>query len=135
MAESEQPAAAAETQYVSNQNHMSLRFVKLAVFFTALHATCAMASLLFSFSRGMARFDNPTLPETHADSATSHVADFLFQPAMFVWDAIGVKSASSLLEWVVLLLNSALWGVTLSVAVVWLTRRSTQTRAKAARAG
>jgi hypothetical protein len=114
---------------------MSLRFLEFAVFFTALHATCAIASLLFSFSRGMARFDNPTLRETYADSAASHVADFLFQPAMLIWDAVGVKGASSLLEWVVFLLNSALWGATLSVAVVWLTRRSTQTRAKAARAG
>jgi len=114
---------------------MSFRFVKLAVFFTALHAICAMASLLFSFSRGMGRFDNPTLPETYAESAASRIADFLFQPAMFVWDAIGVKGAPSLLEWIVVLLNSALWGVTLSVAVVWLTRRSAQTRAKALRAG
>jgi hypothetical protein len=114
---------------------MSLRFVKLAAFFTTLHAICAMASLLFSFSKGMARFDNPTLPETYADRAASHVADFLFQPAMFMWDAIGVKGASSLLEWAVFLLNSALWGVTLSLAVVWLTRRSRQARAKAARAG
>jgi hypothetical protein len=112
---------------------MSLRFAKLAVFFTALHAICAMASLLFSFSTGMARFDAPTLPETYADRAASHAADFLFQPAMFVWNAVGIRNASAPLEWAVFVLNSALWGVTLGLVVVWLSRLSRKARAQVAR--
>jgi hypothetical protein len=103
---------------------MLARFAKLAVCFTTLHAVCALASFGFSFSRGMARFDDPALPETYADSAASGAADFLFQPAMFVWRAMAIRDAPSLLEWGVFLLNSALWGVALSALVVWLTRRS-----------
>jgi hypothetical protein len=104
---------------------MSARFAKLAISFTALHAACALASLWFSFSRGMARFDDPALPETYADSAASGVANLLFQPAMFVWRTMAIRDAPSLLEWGVFLLNSALWGVTLGALVFWLTRRST----------
>lgn len=112
---------------------MSLRFVKLAVLFTALHAICAMASLLFSFSTGMARFDNPALRETYSESAASHAADFLFQPAMFVWNAVGFQDASAPLEWAVFLLNSALWGVTLGAVVVWSNRIAERARARVAR--
>ena len=74
------------------------------------------------------------LTETYVESMTCRAADFLFQPAMFVWSAVGIKGASSLLEWVAVLLNSAVWGIVLSIAVVWLTRGSTRTRAKKARA-
>ena len=114
---------------------MASRFVKLAISFTVLHALCALTSLLFSFSKGMTRFDDPTLRETYADNAVSRIADLLFQPAMFIWHAFGFKGASALLEWTVFILNSALWGVTFGVAFVWLTRRKSQPRAKAARAG
>jgi hypothetical protein len=114
---------------------MSFRFVKLAVFFTVLHAICTLTSVLFSFSKGMARFDDPTLPQSYADNAVSRLADFLFQPAMFIWQAVGLKGASALLQWSVFLLNSALWGITIGAVVVWLTRHSMQTRSKAARGG
>ena len=110
-----------------------MRFVKLAIVITALHAACAMVSLFFSFSRGMRRFDLPTLGETYAESAASRIADVLFQPALYVWRGIGVKGPSPLLEWAVVLLNSALWGVTLALVITWLASRSAQRRAVRAR--
>jgi hypothetical protein len=103
---------------------MPVRFAKLATFFTAVHVLCAIASVMFSFSRGMARFDDPTLPEIYVDSAASNLAEFLLQPALFVWKAMALRDATDLLEWFVFLLNSALWGVALGAAVVWLTRRT-----------
>lgn len=118
---------------VSHPRNMSLRFVKLFALFTALHAVCVMTSSLYCISRGMTRFDNPVLTETYIESFTCRVADVLLQPTMFVWRAAGIKDASSLLQWVAVLLNSAAWGATLSIALVCLIRGSSRLCARGVR--
>lgn len=110
---------------------MTLRFITFAALFTALHAICATTSLLYCFARVMTRFDNPMVTETYVESLSCRVADVLFQPAMFAWSAVGIRGTTSVLQWVAVLLNSAVWGFALSIAVLWLTRVSMRTRAKA----
>lgn len=111
---------------------MQLRIVKLALLFTALHAILAMVALTFSFSKRMARFDNPQLPETYAESAVSHVADIMFQPMMFIWEVAAIRDTSTAVEWLAFLLNSAFWGIAFGALVIRLTTRSGG-RAKARR--
>jgi len=105
---------------------MQLRIIKLALLFTVLHAILAMVALTLSFSKGMARFDSPQLPETYAESAVSHVADMMFQPMMFIWEVAAIRDTSTAVEWFAFLLNSAFWGIALSVFVTWLTTRSSR---------
>jgi hypothetical protein len=119
--------------FVSHPRNMSLRFVKLAGLFAALHAVCVMASSSYCISRGMTRFDNPVLTETYVESLTCRLADVLLQPTMFVWRAAGIKDASSLLQWVAVLLNSAAWGAALSIASACLIRASSRLLARGVR--
>lgn len=99
----------------------AVRLLRFAFMFTVLHAALAIFTLLFSFSRGMARFDNPSLPESYAEKLTSHLADLLFQPMMLMWDASVANDASPVLEWLAFFLNSAVWGFVLGIVVTWLT--------------
>ena len=77
--------------------------------------------LLIGYSLGatLARFDNPTIPESGAEKAVALAASALLWPGRVLWTAQASRSLPNAAEWIVFLLNSAVWGVCLG----WLSTR------------
>ncbi|MDB5943185.1 MAG: hypothetical protein JWQ13_2751 [Ramlibacter sp.] len=102
--------------------------LRLAAIFSVIHLVAAAASLLFGFSLAMGRFDSPGMAPGHAEATSSGLAAFLLQPGQAIYSALHAgSSASAMVQWLSLVLNSALWGLVLAAAVMWL-RQALRTR-------
>jgi hypothetical protein len=101
------------------------RTLRLAAIFAAIHLVAATGSLLLGFSLGMARFDSlETSAPGYTEAASSRLADVLFAPAQMIYRALHVgSSAPAMVQWLYMILNSALWGLVLAAAVTWLRSR------------
>jgi hypothetical protein len=101
------------------------RTLRLAAIFAAIHLVAATGSLLLGFSLGMARFDSPeTSAPGYTEAASSRLADVLFAPAQMIYRALHAgSSAPAMVQWLYMILNSALWGLVLAAAVMWLRSR------------
>lgn len=99
---------------------------RLAAIFAAIHLVAAVGSLLLGFSLGMARFDHPeTIARSYAEATSSRLAEVLFEPGQMLYRALHAgSSAPALVQWLYVILNSALWGLVLAAAVLWLRPRA-----------
>jgi hypothetical protein len=100
--------------------------LRLAAIFAAIHLVAATGSLLLGFSLGMARFDSPeTSVPSYAEGASSRLADVLFAPAQMIYRALHAGSSPpAMVQWLYVMLNSALWGLVPATAVMWLRQRT-----------
>lgn len=73
------------------------------------HFLLSMVLILYSFSTGMARFDEGT-PSTVFEDVISVCANVLMQPMGAVYDSIPRKIKTELIEWTLFVANSLLWG-------------------------
>ena len=80
-----------------------------------LHAILTITSIGVAFTRGMARFDNPTPPQGYLEWVCSFLASIFVQPSGKILTALGITLQTSAMEWIVLLLNSMLWGATIAL--------------------
>jgi hypothetical protein len=99
------------------------RFFALTVAITVLHAIATFGAIAIAFTRGMARFDNPELPEGYLERVCSLLAGIFMQPSGKILTAFGIVPRTSALEWIVLVLNSLLWGAMIALIIAALSGR------------
>ena len=93
------------------------RNLKLLVVFTCVHFVLTLACAVYAMAIGSARFDNPLLPRTFAESAAEGTANVLSLPARLLWTSGASRNLPNSLEWLLFAANSALWGGS-TVAVI-----------------
>jgi hypothetical protein len=80
----------------------------LAMAISAVHVILTISLEITAFIRFDIDADAPAhVPQRIAGSVVS----VLMQPGMLIWDRLGSARSHSSAEWIVVLLNSALWGV------------------------
>jgi hypothetical protein len=99
--------------------------LRLAVILAAIHLVVAVGSLLLGFSLGMARFDTPeTSAPSYVEATSSRLADVLFEPVQMIYRSLHAGSgAPAMVQWLYMIMNSALWGLVLATAIMWLRSR------------
>jgi hypothetical protein len=98
------------------------RFLTLTAVFTLIHGIVTITSIGVAFSAGMARFDHPEVRTTFLERICELTANVLMQPAGRVVDAVNVAPRSSLLEWIIVVFNSLVWGAMAALIVCWAIR-------------
>lgn len=91
------------------------KFVVVGLLTTAVHFFVSLGLMLISFGQTMARFDNPTLPESGGERVLTAVVNVLWQPALFLSETFFSPPRPMLVEWGVVLLSSLLWGFGLTL--------------------
>jgi len=93
----------------------------------AVHLVAARLTSAFSFSLGMARFDNPDLPISALERALDFISRILDQPTRFLWDVLIPNQSRMALEWPIAFLGSFIWAIPFAFILARLTSRSTRT--------
>ena len=87
------------------------RQFKLATFLTIAHLLIVLFCVAYSYGSAMRAFDDPSVPESRSGEAAAIVASILLLPGRLLWTASASKNLPNILEWCLLVTNSALWGV------------------------
>ena len=83
---------------------------KRILVFSVLHLVITFGCVMFSFGAGMDRFDNPRDP-TLIEKAFEYITQILMSPLYWLWTPWMSKNVHNSIEWILLLLNSGLWGL------------------------
>jgi hypothetical protein len=101
------------------------RVLKVAAILAIVHLFVTGVLMAVGIAIGYERFDTDEEPTT-ADKALGAVVTVLLQPVGSVFDALTAHTGRGIpdvLEWSLLLVNSAIWGV--AMATIWyLAKRS-----------
>jgi hypothetical protein len=60
---------------------------------------------------GLSRFDHPEIPTSHFENGLSLITDILTQPAMLITETLQFSHMISVIEWLIFIINSFVWGV------------------------
>ena len=90
---------------------MRSRFTRVALF-TCLHATITFGLGIYGMMGSSARFDGFRPPPGSA--LAGKVAEIFMLPGFLLWTTWASRNLSNAVEWLLLLGNSALWGLVLS---------------------
>ncbi|MFT5286619.1 MAG: hypothetical protein ACI8TQ_002789 [Planctomycetota bacterium] len=85
-----------------------------AIGFSVAHFLVLIVSAATAFSFGMERFDAGDARETAVEFVASALTKILMMPGRLIWTPWASKNVHDSLEWVLLLANSALWGIALA---------------------
>jgi hypothetical protein len=86
------------------------RTTKLIAAFSCLHGLLAMTCLLLSFGSSMRSFDGGA-SESTVERVMGQAANVLFLPASLVWTRWASENLPNAVEWLLLVANSAFWGL------------------------
>ena len=75
-----------------------------------VHLAVTIASFAWTFAMVSARFDDASIPETRFEVVTSALVQVLTMPARLIWERWPI-ALPGVIQWMVILLNSALWGI------------------------
>ncbi len=84
--------------------------IKRTLIFSCIHFTVLITCLITSFSLGMSRFDTGDGNETIIETVTGTITNILIVPANYLWTPWASKNLSNIVEWILFLSNSLLWG-------------------------
>lgn len=91
---------------------MNARYFKIGFCLSIIHALVTLGLTLYTFRKGMARFDNPDISISYFETIVQIAASILMQPVSSLW-AIYLNQHFQAAEWGVFLFNSLLWGFAL----------------------
>ncbi len=86
------------------------RKIRLLVLFTCVHGIVTLGAAVYAMTAASARFDNPELPRVFGETAAEWTAKVLMLPGRVVWTSWASKNLPNIVEWLLFLGNSALWG-------------------------
>ena len=90
-----------------------------------VHFILAMACFAFSFGDTMRRFDEGVAERTPLLALVDKLGKILMEPGMMIWRTLPASRLPNVIEWLLVLANSALWGFAIAFVVVRIvTRRS-----------
>lgn len=90
--------------------------LRLAAVMAVIHFALVAVSFAVGFSSTMERFDSAVQTDgSAAEAAANYVVRVLAQPGLAAWDLVNSnRTAPRLVQWVVILGNSAIWGLLLA---------------------
>jgi hypothetical protein len=94
---------------------MGRRVFISAIIVAVVHLVMTIGSVLIAFGSGMEAFDNPDYQPSMVERVADSLAGILMQPARSLWTPWISKQMPDSLEWALLLTNSLLWGLALTV--------------------
>ena len=107
---------------------MVKKYIKRGILLSVIHLVITFSLFFWSFNKTMEAFDNPytevSLIYSVIEPAITLMVNILMQPCLSVWTPWMSKHMPDLIEWVLVLLNSALWGFVLSAFWELINRRS-----------
>ena len=87
---------------------------KRAVGFGVAHFLVLTVCFLTAFTLSMERFDKGDINESAVEYVTGSLANILMAPGMYIWTPWASKNLHNAFEWMLVIANSALWGITLA---------------------
>jgi hypothetical protein len=87
---------------------------KIAVGFGVAHFLVLSVCFLMAFTLGMERFDKGDTNEGAVEYVAVSLANILMAPGMHLWTPWASKNLHDAFEWMLVVANSALWGITLA---------------------
>ena len=87
-----------------------------------VHMVVTIVCIVHSYAAGVARFDDPALPEGFLEQVTAAAARVLALPVRLVWGRWASENLPDAAEWLAMALNSILWGAAVAAiarAVPW----------------
>jgi len=87
---------------------------KRALGFGVAHFLVLTVCLLTAFTLGMERFDKGDVNESTAEYVAGSLTNILMAPGKYIWTPWASKNLHNAFEWLLVIANSALWGVTLA---------------------
>ena len=94
---------------------MKRRFVIKAVIFSTIHFVVTIATGSMGYIHKMQRLDSPDHYPSKLEHAFRSIADILMQPVISLYTPWMSQNHPNGFVWVLLLLNSLLWGTILSL--------------------
>ena len=101
---------------------MRKRLIIWTLGLAAAHFIIMLASLLLAYGSGMEEFDNPDYQPTVVERVAEAICPVLMQPAASLWTPWMTKHMPNIVEWLLVLANSILWGFVAAVPVCLLLR-------------
>ncbi len=93
--------------------------IKKVITFSMLHLIILLLCIIESFSLAMDRLDTGE-QATILESITSTLSAILGFPGIYLWTPWASKNLSNIIEWLVLIGNSILWGILLAYAYTFI---------------
>ena len=87
---------------------------KRAVGFGIAHFLVLTVCFLTAFTLSMERFDKGDTNESAAEYVAGSLTNILMAPGMYIWTPWASKNLHNVFEWMLVIANSALWGITLA---------------------
>jgi len=87
---------------------------KRAVGFGIAHFLVLTVCFLAAFTLGMERFNEGDANEGAVEYVTGSLTNILMIPGKYIWTPWASKNLHNVFEWMLLIANSALWGITLA---------------------
>jgi hypothetical protein len=95
------------------------------VLFTCLHGAVTLGFLLYAM-QGLARLDGFEAP--HGAATAAIAADVLILPGYLLWTPWASKNLPNVVEWLLFVANSALWGFVISLIAGVMSPRRDRSR-------
>lgn len=96
---------------------MKKRIIITAIVVAVVHFVLAMGSLVFAIGAGMGAFDDPDYQTSGLERVTDLLVTVLLQPGMSLWTPWMSKNMPNLVEWLLLMANSLLWGFAITLII------------------
>jgi len=91
------------------------QFILFGIILSFIHIFIALFFLITVGIAGSTKFDNPEYKIPLLIKITDYVLKILMFPAAFLWKFL--PSSTNILEWVFFILNSLLWGFTITILI------------------
>jgi hypothetical protein len=87
---------------------------KRAIGFGIAHFIVLVACYLTAFILAMERFEKYDVNVSAMEYVTGSLTEILMSPGRYIWTSWASKNLHNAFEWILLIANSALWGVALA---------------------
>jgi hypothetical protein len=93
---------------------MKKRIIVTSIIIAVVHFILTFGSLIVAYSSGMETFDNPDYQPSLIERLAERTVDVLMQPCISLWTS---KNMPNVVEWVLFLGNSFLWGIAIALLI------------------
>ena len=92
------------------------RTLALLVLFTVIHGVVTLSCMTYAIAASSASFDGPTVPPGFAAGSAKAAVLVLTLPGRLVWTSWASQNLPNAVEWLLFIVNSAVWGAVVLVA-------------------
>ena len=104
---------------------MNKKIIITSVIVALVHFALTISLMLFAISTGMEAFNNPDHHISGIERFSGSLVKVLMQPVMSLWTPWMSKNMPNMVEWVLVIANSLLWGfaIVLIIHILALMKR------------